>query len=569
MSKLESLVSWAKDHGALIHQDVSFEQTELGVSAIYKGSGQYDNSSNLFQIPQSITLTPTLAEEIFGSDLIPKGNRNALTQLLLAKLRFDPQESKTDSINLSSHFKPYLDILPEGHDTLSPLFWSDVERNTIKGTDAHLAIDYKISQLVDEWYSIVSKIDSKFQPKTFQEDISFYKGFTKGKSEQFWKYLNLPQSWTSFPAYLWASAIFNSRAFPFLLAGNEICRDLNEAFLVPIFDLLNHDNEANVKWDSLDSSNGKNFIFKTEQKLKNGDEIYNSYGPKTNQELMFGYGFAIENNKEDRATLALRIPEANIESANTFGLKLTTNEVSYPITKENPLPTPLIDLFAYLVKSDEETKITLRNRLEGLQQLQKIIQQKIDLLKNLKNEGVENAQIIKIAKIYKNSQKVFYQLTFEEITKQEKSLLKKYKPLSFKSIYKQDKTFANSLLLIFGITDYEQLAKSDDVDRALLLWIIRVGNKPHYTTDKQSLPDWIHKKYQTIASKLSVSREDVIEYKDIYKALFPALETKIPEVYGKGDWSIKSFITAGKVIADISFTRSSNNEIFLIEKIEL
>lgn len=565
---LDNVLSWATENGAIIDNDVTFEKTEKGISAIYKGQDRFDNNQDLLKVPESITITPLLAEKVFGGNAATKRNRNPLTQLLLAKLRFDKEETQTDELNVSKFFKPYVDSLPTGKEIGSPLFWDDAERALIKGTDAHLAIDHQTSSLVEEWYQIIKSLDSKYHTKDYEQDISFYQTYVKGKSEQFVSYFNNPNSWTSFPAYLWAAATFTSRAFPFLLAGNEECKDMNEAFLVPIFDLLNHSNEVEVKWDSAKDGNDRVFRFKTQQEIINGSEIFNSYGPKTNQELLFGYGFVLDNNKEDSTVLALRIPEENIEAANKFGLSLTNNEVAYKITKNAPLSENLVKLFCFLVKNEHEKTVTLRNKLEGLQQLQKIVQQKIDFLKIFKNEGNVSSHIVKIAKSYKTTQRLLYQATFEEITKTEKSLLKQFKPLSFKTIYKNDKTFSNSLLLIFGIQDYEQLAKSDEVDRALLLWIIRVGNKRHYN-EKSILPDWINAKYQYIYQRLIVKPQDVVEYRDIFKALFPSIASKIPEVYGKGDWGIKSFITAGKVIDEISFTRSANNEIFLIENVDL
>lgn len=567
MSSLQNVLSWATEHGAVIHNEVSFENTDKGISAIYKGQDEFDNSQDLLKVPQSITITPSLAEGVFGKQVYQEKNRNPLTQLLLAKLRFDKDDTQTQDFNLSQHFRPYVNALPNGREIGSPLFWDDAERALIKGTDAHLAIDHQTSVLVEEWYSVVKGLDSKYQTKDYEQDLSFYKTYTKGQSERFVSYFNNPNSWTSFPAYLWAAATFTSRAFPFLLAGNGECNDMNEAFLVPIFDLLNHNNSVQVKWDTVPDAE-RIFTFKTEQEITKGVEIYNSYGPKTNQELLFGYGFVLDDNKDDSATLALRIPQENIEGANKFGLNLTSNEVSYKITKDAPLPQNLVKLFAFLVKNEGEKTTTLRNQLEGLQQLQKIIEQKIDLLKNLKNEGTVQPKIIKIAKSYKTTQRLLYQRTFEDITKVEKTLLKQYKPLSFKTIYKTDKTFSNSLLLIFGIKDYDQLAQSDEVDRALLLWIIRAGNKKHYS-EKGVIPDWINARYQHIYQRLVVKADDVIEYRDIYKALFPSIATKIPEVYGKGDWGIKSFITAGKLNDEISFTRNANKEIFLIENVEL
>lgn len=554
-NSLEALINWCISHGAFISDSVEFKRTEAGISCFATGEITGDE---LFKIPQQLTITPTLAQKVFGIQL--KGNRNSLTQLLLSKLRFDTAETNFDGRDLKEWFKAYLDILPSGQEIGTPMFWG-VERELIKGTDAVLTVDRDIKKHLDEWYSVVKTVDPKMRPSTYEEELKFYEVLKQGKPEHFASYLNNPTSWTSFPAYLWSCAIFNSRAFPFIL-NEDKAQELNEAFLIPVFDLLNHDDDkAKVKW----GMQGDNYTFKSEQKLNPGDEVFNSYGPKTNEELLLSYGFTLEDNRNEKTSISLRIPEEQVADAIKFGVEMTTHNVSFDITKDEPLPQQLIVLFCFLLKNSSENVITLRNKLEGLKYLTDVLQQKLDGLKPAKAGSID-ARIVKNAKIYKNSHKQLFQMSFEECTKLEKSLLKQHKPLSFKTIYKNDKAFANALLLIFGITSYEQLSKTDDLHRVLILWIIRCANKKHYT-EKNIFPELVSETYQSCAQNIGVTRKDIEENIPVYKALFPAIAQKVPEVFGKGDWGIRQFVIAEDVRDKICFERKTSGEVFFLQDV--
>ena len=72
----------------------------------------------------------------------------------------------------------------------------------------------------------------------------------------------------------------------------------DETGLVPYADLFNHSQKSNTTWyfdDSLDS-----FILKATVPIKKYSEIYDSYGEKTNDELLLYYGFTIKNDKSSR-----------------------------------------------------------------------------------------------------------------------------------------------------------------------------------------------------------------------------------------------------------------------------
>jgi hypothetical protein len=553
---LELFLQWANEHNAQVTSGLKFRRNEQGISCFT--SKQI--SGELLRVPEEITITPLLASQVF--DITLKGNRTSLTQLLLTKLRFDPQKTICDGTDLKNFFKPYLDILPTAAEIGSPLFYG-VERQMIEGTDLSLTVDREIKKHLDDWYSVVQRVYAKLRPPTYDEEIKFYEVLKQGKPGHFASYLNNPTSWTSFPAYLWSCAIFRSRAFPFIL-NKDKAQDLNEAVLLPIFDLLNHDDQkAKVNWDFEDGQ----YIFRTQEPLEKDVEVFNSYGPKTNEELLLSYGFALEDNPNDKSTLSLRIPEDQVANAIKFGVHLKNNEVAFDITKSNPLPESLVTLFCFLLKNASETVVTLRNKLEGLKYLTSVLQQKLDVLKPVKVQGSIDARIIKNAKIYRNTQKQLFQLCFQECVKLEKVLLKEYKPLSFKTIYKNDKGFASALLLIFGITSYEQLSKTDDLDRVLILWIIRCGNKKYYK-EKNLFPDMVAQMYQSVAQNITVTKKDIQNNIPVYKALFPSIAEKVPEVFGKGDWGIKNFVIAEEVRDKMCFERKASGEVFFLQDIK-
>jgi hypothetical protein len=103
----------------------------------------------------------------------------------------------------------------------------------------------------------------------------------------------------TFDLFSWATDTVNCRSF-----GKRI----KYVSLVPLADNLNHSN-VQTKY-SYDGNvfklfpTGNNFV-------KQGEEAFNSYGRRSNTDLIFNYGFALENNEWDEVSLVLALaPEA-------------------------------------------------------------------------------------------------------------------------------------------------------------------------------------------------------------------------------------------------------------------
>lgn len=591
-SKLERCLHWAKENGASIDDAVHFENSETnGFSAILNKSIDIKSldQKKLIEIPKNLLITKHLAKEAFvETDDGSIGNTNALTQMYLAKLMFDNSNCSEIMNEKRVFFKPYLDVLPL--DLSHPYFWPLEKLELLKKTDVYVILKQNLKKFILEWKSVVELLDIKIDHDRLafllqttldlDDDLSFNSlidyiqisktSFLEDRS-------NIP--WDGFFAYLWSTCVFLSRAFPAILIDKK-CTDINEAFLLPIVDLLNHRNDTDVKWRFMDNnvvffSDEQNFKGKRENP---NNELFNNYGDKSNEELLLGYGFAEENNNHDFCRLTMRLDNDYLQGAKKLGVNLRDQNlvsdgcVQFQLSGSDPLPKALVDLFGYLCKLKSEKTITSRAALEGTDELGNILNSKLiatkDLIKFIKGSD----RINKILKSYLTSHRKLLNKSIECLAKKQKQMIQSISSksmISFKTIFKSDKTFANAMLLRFGVLKFEDLVTKNCLNKALMLWIVRISNKE--TLEKKldySVPNFILETFADVSSTIVVQKEDVMEYMTFYKELFPHLTQKLPDVFGKGDWGIKQFIIADTVIDRIVWIRKSNQEPMFVKKEE-
>ena len=167
-------------------------------------------------------------------------------------------------------------------------------------------------------------------------------------------------------------------------------------------------------------------------------------------------------------------------------------------------------------------------------------------------------------KLYYQDNKKILNATTEKLSVLQKKIYSNNKEfsLSFKTIFKNDKIFANSLLLVFGAINYEDLITKDCLNDALLLWIVKLIN------DKSNNQGgFIKQTFKEVSDSIVIEKEDVMEFLPFYKKYFPNLSERIPEIYSVGDWGIRQFIVADTAIDRLVWIRKSNKEpIFLMKK---
>lgn len=612
----DDLINWFTSNNGTLNSNFQIEYSnELGYNIkLTKDINDINISTNdsLITIPKDLTINIDLALNYFKNNTnysidFPNSkdkNRNKVLKLFLCKLYYSYQsQSSNDNDNdrdLIEFYKPYLNILPNSLKKIGflPYTFNLFEKKLFENTDLLYFTKLNLNNILDEWSDLISSINTnnELEQSKINNDLKHYLKLKESiqDNQDISLFLNNElngndnnknntnfTSWTNFPIYLWSHCILTSRSFPNLLFNNDSKNSsLSDCILIPIFDLINHNNDSNIKWENDDLNN--TIIFKSNDFKKTiiNNELFNNYGENSNIDLLLNYGFLIDHNKFDNTFLTLKVDENSIELSkklkiNLPNINLTNNAINFEINYNNPLPLNLIDFLSSLMQLKSENNLfTLRMKLNGLSKLKELIENKINLLKIEKTkkdiqqeEFITDLKLIKLSKIFKNNQKLLFQKTLEEIDKLIKNLIKSYKPLSFKSIFKNDKQFVNSLLLTFGITNYDDLIKKNLLDQSLLLYIVRINNlssnniKPELKFIKNNFID--------IKNSINITKDDVLEYKDFYNFLFPSLSEKIPEIYKKGDWSIKSFIIAGTVIDRIKFLRTASNELYLIEKIEI
>ena len=610
--KVALCVQWAKDNGAIIDDAVQFNVSKSsGVMATLSDPSKVrDWTKPLISIPDKLLITHDLAATYFKRNpkldsVKQQKNPNSLVQLYLCKLKFDTSKTDKRLLEDQSFFKPYLDILPLRLN--QPYFWSPEIITTIRGTDLYIILRQTLQTLIQEWHSLLTTLE--IEPPTADLDlVSKFKDMTgnvepvtkaaeSGVVEELLRRIQndiktlqkteTPIVWTSFVAYLWSYAIFTSRAFPRIVLDDKNVSNVNEAFLLPIVDFLNHRNGVRVNWKY--DGDKRSVTFCSTGENLTGDnkagqtvELFNNYGDRSNEELLLGYGFVEGvNNPFDVVRLTLKLDSSVILNAKRFNIALDEQNVpsddtlQFMLSASRPLSTNLLQVFSLLCKLKSESVITTRATLEGTDKLNEILHVKLESVKtmlthlNKANSGKSETAALKV---YLNSQKIILQRSIEQLLQKQKKLLKQINPkemLSFKTIFKLDKVFADAMLLTFGTINFEDMVTKNCINKALLLWLVRVSNKDVMSQKLgYVIPKYITDEFEKVSKSIVIEKEDVLEYMDLYKSMFPSLSEKIPDVFSEGNWGIRQFIVADTVLDRLAWIRKSNSEPIFFEKKE-
>jgi hypothetical protein len=178
-----------------------------------------------------------------------------------------------------SFWSPYIRSLPqpEDRDALgTPPYFTEEDMAWLRGTDLETATGDRLRLWKTNWEAGQKILDN-----------------SPG-----WEHLRGRWTWE---LYKWAASIFSSRSFTSSLIPHEVLdKDirLEEAFhvLFPVVDLANHSPTAKVTWFSDVHGEPKTLSIYSEAAVKEGQQIFSNYVPRSNSELLMGYGFCIPGN---------------------------------------------------------------------------------------------------------------------------------------------------------------------------------------------------------------------------------------------------------------------------------
>jgi len=152
-------------------------------------------------------------------------------------------------------YKYYFDLLPKDYSNF-PIFYTNKELEYLKGSPF-------LSQILEK------KEDMKADYNKLCEYLPDYKQF-------------------SYLKFCEARILISSRIFGISINDNKT------DVLAPFADLLNHKRPRQTQWyydDNLES-----FVIQATEDIKEGSEIFDSYGKKTNARFLLNYGFCLDDN---------------------------------------------------------------------------------------------------------------------------------------------------------------------------------------------------------------------------------------------------------------------------------
>ncbi|PTB63014.1 SET domain-containing protein [Trichoderma citrinoviride] len=283
--RIALLLSWASSNAATLHPSVQiYDDPTTGLSfRVHPFSpSPIPPYEPIVSLPTHLSLSYLNAihpAPAFPKSFLARAPPHVVGRLLLVKELLRGPES---------FWYPYIQALPQPEDVddwaLPPL-WPEEEAELLEGTNVEIGLD-KIREDLGREFRDAQKL-LLASNEDAEDDFS-----------------NL----LTRELYQWAYCVFSSRSFrPSLVLSREQQQALppgvsvnDFSVLLPLFDIGNHDMTVHVRWDVTapgDASAGGGEASAVQLKVgrehKPGEQIFNNYSPKTNAELLLGYGFML------------------------------------------------------------------------------------------------------------------------------------------------------------------------------------------------------------------------------------------------------------------------------------
>jgi len=289
------LVSWLSEEGGVYlseestwgeapHPMAISTETKDEITNESSGRGllarrDINDGDNLLKVPIKLCLTKSSARTALGKDVLPSDiNEYLAVACQLIHERY--------VLGDKSFFKPYIDVLPETEEVNPTFTWSDDDLSFLNGSPVIAATQSLQMKLQREYDSLLGGDDGLCNKYPSRFPIEHY----------------TMENWT------WAFAMLFSRAIRL--------RNLKEGetlAMVPYADLINHSPfsqayiDAREDGDWLFSSGEEEVILYADRGYRRMEQIYISYGQKSNAELLLLYGFAVERNPYNSVDVTVAI----------------------------------------------------------------------------------------------------------------------------------------------------------------------------------------------------------------------------------------------------------------------
>ncbi|TKA58291.1 hypothetical protein B0A53_00028 [Rhodotorula sp. CCFEE 5036] len=211
---------------------------------------------------------------------------------------------------------PYISALPSPSSIRTPLYFSPAERALLEGTNLDGATRDREQLWQNERAQVLARLRAAEEVKHA----------------------------ITWDRWLWACTMLSSRAFPSSLIDGD--QPNSTPVLFPGIDLLNHRPTAKVTWStdvhavpvvgsvdqaattttsstSLSDHDKGSLTIVLDEAVSAGTQVFNTYGAKSNEELLLGYGFVLPPpNPADILALKLSFPPPSSTSSSPVYARL-------------------------------------------------------------------------------------------------------------------------------------------------------------------------------------------------------------------------------------------------------
>ena len=263
VSSSSGLALWLLENGAELNPRASVREDDAG-RGIWS-TGTLERDAEVARVPWKLLLTRASAQDALKlSSEIGEYPSMAL-QLIHEKYM------------LASHsfWHSYLEMLPEIDDIGASFTWKDEDLELLSGSLIKNMSKFLREKIEEEYLSITKTVFAK-NPDRFPADV-----FT-------------------LPRFLWAYAVLLSRAFRLRVNGKE-----EVIALVPWIDFMNHDPDSKAYVSATQEVSGAMVLLKTDRSYKGNEQIFDSYGRRSNDELLLLYGFSLARNVHNFVEISL------------------------------------------------------------------------------------------------------------------------------------------------------------------------------------------------------------------------------------------------------------------------
>jgi len=227
-----------------------------------------NEGDELLEIPLKMCITKLSSRKCFGQEII----HNGMNEYLAIALQLIHEYYMNDK---KSWYQPYLEVLPKVDEVNPTFLWSEEDLKFLEGSPVIAATKSLQIKLQREYDALLGGEDGlcNTHPKLFPKEV-----------------FNMEK-------WLWAFTQLFSRAVRL-----RSTKQGETLALVPYADLINHSPFSGAYLDAREigswifTEEAEEVILYADRSYRKMEQIYISYGPKSNADLLLLYGFALERN---------------------------------------------------------------------------------------------------------------------------------------------------------------------------------------------------------------------------------------------------------------------------------